>query len=659
MSGVDSPGEEVEAPSGALATRYRPPVVQPTPSAVQARRSQRTKGFPGGLSSGHLAGWLTDLGVALAYLALAALAYLPAWRAGPGRALLPGADPIEEVWFLGTVAHHLLEGHLPLHAASVNAPEGANLLANTSMPLLGLLSLPLVTTVGPVVAYNTLMTLAFPVSAFSAYLVFRRWVSSRPARAIGGLVFGFAPYMTAEGLGHVFLTWVPLLPVLLLLTDEVLVRQTWPAGWTGLGLGIVAALQYFISAEILATAVVMGVGAAVLLALCWPRATIGHLRHAARGALSATVSFLVLAGYPIWYQLRGPEALHVPAQTPTYVAILSSDLFSALIPTPVERFGPAALKAIGARLVASNVAEVGSYVGIGLAVLLVWIVARAHRDAVTRIAALLAFAAYVLSMGPRLRLLGVTTKIDLPEAALYHLPLYNQIVPGRLAVYMWLFVALVLARWLGGGGMRLAQTDDPSGPEGKTTLQGSRRRLILTGRYSVAAITLVALVPAWPYPSRSLDLPRFFTTSAVDSIPVKSDVLTYPWVDPFHDAGLLWVAEAHFRFRVPGGYLALPNPRGSVAQLAPHGTSATATLLNAVRAGEKPTLTPALRCRIEGDLQRWRIDAVVVSAAASHAQSAVAVLRSLLGSPSRTSEGVVLWRDPEVRTAGARSCRSS
>lgn len=635
--------------SDGLAIQDLPQADSQTLPLEQDRRPRPTRRLP----VRQRAGWAVDVGVGLVYLALAAFAYLPAWQAGPGHTLLPGSDPIEEVWFLATVAHHLLQGNLPLHAASVNAPEGANLLANTSMPLLGLLGLPLITTVGPVVAYNALMTLAFPVSAFSAYLVFRRWVPSRPARAIGGLVFGFAPYVSAEGLGHLFLMWVPLLPVFLLLADELLVRQRWPAGWTGLAFGVAAALQFFISAEVFATAAVMLVGGTALLAICWPRTAAAHLRHAVRGAVGAAVGFLALAAYPIWYQLDGPEAIHGPVQALLFVAGLSSDLFSALVPTTIERFAPAHLQAIGSQLAGGGVAEVGSYLGIVLAVLLVWIVARAHRDAVTRIAAVLALSAYVLSMGPTLRILGVQTKIDLPEALLFHLPLYDQIVPGRLAVYMWLFVALILARWLGGLRLAPGRPREAMRPESTTRANLPPTRLLL-GRYAVVAVALVALVPAWPYPTRRLDLPSFFTTSAVDVIPRGANVLTYPWVNPFHASGLLWAAVSALRFRVPGGYIALPNPAGGPAQLAPHGTSMTATLLDEVVAGERPAVTPAAACQVTRELHRWHIEDVVVSRAAPDAHRAVVLLSSILGPPNETTDGVVLWTHPAV--AHPRGC---
>ncbi|HQU26878.1 MAG TPA: hypothetical protein PLS29_07615, partial [Acidimicrobiales bacterium] len=62
-------------------------------------------------------------------------------------------------------------------------------------------------TLGPVAALNVLLRLAFATSAGAMFLVLRTWC--RPWIAfIGGLFFGFGPYMVAQ-ITHLNLIFTP------------------------------------------------------------------------------------------------------------------------------------------------------------------------------------------------------------------------------------------------------------------------------------------------------------------------------------------------------------------------------------------------------------------------------------------------------------------
>jgi hypothetical protein len=54
----------------------------------------------------------------------------------------PGGDQGQEVWFLGWPAYALAHGLNPFYSTWMNHPRGVNLMANTSMPLLGILGRP-------------------------------------------------------------------------------------------------------------------------------------------------------------------------------------------------------------------------------------------------------------------------------------------------------------------------------------------------------------------------------------------------------------------------------------------------------------------------------------------------------------------------------------
>src|SRR5205085_8691189 len=124
---------------------------------------------------------------------------------------------------------------------------GVNMLNNTTPMLLAVVASPVTVVVGAAASYNLLTTLAFAASAGAAYVLIRRWTSWRPAAFVGGLLYGFSPYMVSVGWAHLFLTFVPWLPLMVLCLDEVLVRQRGsPIRW-GLALGLLAIAQFFTS----------------------------------------------------------------------------------------------------------------------------------------------------------------------------------------------------------------------------------------------------------------------------------------------------------------------------------------------------------------------------------------------------------------------------
>ena len=62
----------------------------------------------------------------------------------------------------------------------------------------GLLLSPLTLVFGPVLTLNVLLTLAYGLSAWSAYLAIHRYVPSHTAAACGGLVYGFSPAIRVQ-----------------------------------------------------------------------------------------------------------------------------------------------------------------------------------------------------------------------------------------------------------------------------------------------------------------------------------------------------------------------------------------------------------------------------------------------------------------------------
>jgi hypothetical protein len=101
-------------------------------------------------------------------------------------------DPILFIWYLRWLPFALAHGHDPLISTYLQVPDGFNLLWNTSILLPAFVLSPVTLLFGAVVSYNLLATLALALSAWCAYLAFRRYV--RPeAAASGGSSTASAP----------------------------------------------------------------------------------------------------------------------------------------------------------------------------------------------------------------------------------------------------------------------------------------------------------------------------------------------------------------------------------------------------------------------------------------------------------------------------------
>ena len=303
-------------------------VVKPAPSLPpRARSPLRT---------------LAEAGAAGAvYLVLAFLLYWPTTPLGTGH--LPGCacgDPEQQTWFLAWTSHALTHGLNPFFTQYLNAPRGANLAIDTAMPLLGVLGMPITLLAGPVATFNLLLKLGLAASGASMFGVLRRYTSWWPAAFGGGLLFAFSPYLAGQAVRHVFLSFVPLVPLLIPLLDDWLVSRRRSPFRSGLLLGLVAALQYLISPEILLTSTIMAVTGLAWLALRHPRAMLERAGALARGLVAALPVFLLIAGYAIWLLIAGPARPAGPVHILSGLARYHADLLSPLFPTDHQLLAP-------------------------------------------------------------------------------------------------------------------------------------------------------------------------------------------------------------------------------------------------------------------------------------------------------------------------------
>ena len=551
-------------------------------------------------------------------------------------------DAQQMMWFLGWQPFAIIHGHNPIFTNYIDYPGGVNLMWNTSALLPAVVLGPLTQLAGSVLAYNVLMTAALALSAWTAYLLIRRYVTSQLAAGIGGALYGFSPVMTAHSLGHPHMTVAFMPPILLLLLDEIVRVQRRRPLVLGLLLGLAAAVQLFIGEEQLATTAVVGFLLLCLAAVLWADQVRSHAKHAILGFASAAVVFVVLTAVPVGFQFLGPQRLLGTVHAPN---IYVSDALSFFIPTRLMLVAPANAIAISNRF-SGNVLEANSYVGVLLSLLLVLIAVRYWSRLEVRLAALGSVLIAILSMGITIHIAGKATPIPVFAIGLAF-PLLQRYLPGRLMLYLTFFGWLALSRlpvlaniqtsrlmlyfYLLAGLLIAVWLDD---------MRAWQPRLRRLG-WLAAAASLVLLLPALPYPSTPAAVPDFFAGGAASRIPEGSVALVVPYSVSGDARAMVWQQQAGMRFRMPEGYAFIPDVRPHGWRLSPP-PSATQDETLAVAQGRADNLTDQTRQQLLRELKSWHVQTVVVGPMINEQQE-VDLFTSLLGRPPEAVGGVYVW----------------
>jgi hypothetical protein len=585
------------------------------------------------------------LGALVVYVVLVCLIF---WPIGPFDASrLPNGvlgDPDEMTWFVAWTPWALTHGHNLLFTHALDLPQGVNLANNTSVPFLGLLAAPITFAFGPIAAVNLLLRLAIAASATASYFVFRRWCAGEIGPFFGGLIFGFSPALLSHlhAYGHLDLVFVPLIPIMIALLDELVVRQRRSPVRVGVLLGIVAAAQYLVSAELLADAVLLGA-----IAICWlacrhPSQLKEHVRYALVGAAVGIVFFAVLAGYPIYLALFGPDHLRGPVQAISHLQIFRTDLAESVVPDARQLLFPHSLAQLSAATLgpvkrAGGSAELGGYLGLPLLVTTAAVAIAARRAAIVGLAALLALASFIASLGSRLQVAGHVTAVPLPEVVLAKLPLFDNVVPARFSIFVALFVALALA--VGTDRVLALEHRDQK-------MRFATFGLLLAG----VGASVVTLVPHLPVSTETTALGPGVATAVHDLIPTGAVVLAYPYPQPPYAEAMLWQASDDFEFKLLGGY-ANVETAGNKGQIFPPLVE-PAYIQEILSAAESPTgrdhyphptsvSDPA--AELCSFIRSNHVTTVVYQASGPGAASVRSLFNDALAKPTGEGAGLTVW----------------
>lgn len=501
--------------------------------------------------------WRNALAALIIYSILAYLAYVhTSPLSSPRLPICACGDAVQEVWYLSWSTFAITHAHNLFFSNWINYPSGVNLAINTSMPLLGILAAPLTLLLGPIAAYNSLLIIAFASSGIAMYILLRHWNNSWVGAFVGGLLYGFGPYMISQGNAHLLLTFVPIPPLIFLLLDKMIFHDVQYSIPCGLALGLLGACQYFISAEIFAMTVIVASIGILFLILAHPSLTFMRLRRSFKGFLIGSSLCGLLIAYPVWFALYGPEHVIGPPQPLNQLALYPGDLLGGIIPTVSQLVGPASLKQIGDRLAGGNIIENGMYLGIPLLVVLCLFTVFFWRIPIFLFTQVMMVSSYILSLGPRLTILGHVVGVSLPFEVLYHLSLLQDILPIRFSLFTELFAACALGIGLDCIGRKVLSTVK----KGKKKYH--RYSLRWASTCFLVGFALFPLVPQLPYAGASSDVARGLVGNSSRDILPGSVVLTYPYpVNPSLE-GMLLQAMTGMKFKIVGGYSFVPLPTG-------------------------------------------------------------------------------------------------
>jgi hypothetical protein len=464
----------------------------------------------------------SPLGAFLAYVTASFAFFGLRVAADPDQELIGfGADPAIFVWSFAWWPHALLNGHNPLDANVLWAPDGINLSWVTTVPLVSLAFSPITLATSAAVAYNVAAVLAPALAGTTCFLLCRYLTGAFWPSLVGGFCFGFSAYMVGQTLGHMHLTYVFPIPLVALFVVQYVRGDL---GWRQLAirLAVTLAALLWIGTELFFTTTVM-LTLAGLLAL----GTLPRLRRRLLEVVPAAAiayAFAALAAAPLLLAALDNfkyDSINRPEDW-------GADLVNFLVPTRLTAIGAVWAPPIAERF-NGNDAESTAYVGLPILAAVVWFAVTRWRQPGSRFL-VLAFAAVVLAtLGTKLRVAGHEL-VWLPWDLVVKQQFFNHSLPVRFSMFVSLAAAVMVAY---------------------VVAALPRRAGAVLGALAVLALLPRVDLPLW---SIEPDRPSFFAKGLdEDCLTPNENVFTVPY--NLHGYSLLWQVDGDFRFRMPGGYV--------------------------------------------------------------------------------------------------------
>jgi hypothetical protein len=434
-------------------------------------------------------------------------------------------DPQIFIWSFAWWPHAIAHGVNPFYTHAIWAPEGLNIAWTATAPGLALLFTPLTWLVGPVVSYNVAAFTMPALAAWTAFLLCRHLTHVIWPSLVGGYLFGFSSYMVGQIDGHLHMTSVFLLPLIALVVVRF-VEGALDGRGLAFRLGPLLALQLSFSTENTFT-FTLALATGVALGFLFVPAARGRLAALVVPLIASYALAAVLVAPLVYYALTGFNSSTVNDPTP-----YATDLLNLVVPTQRLIGGEHVAYRLSQHF-AGNDSERDGYLGLPSLVIIGWFAVRRWRSPVARVLLAGLVIGIIASTGIWLHVNGHRL-VTMPWEHLSYLPLFNNVLPARLMLFVVLSTAIIVALW--------------------TNAARGWIRIVLP------VLAVLSFVPdprnsAW---KNAAPVPQFFRTADVQRcIAPNENVLIFPQTK--HGNGMLWQASSGFRFRMADGYLA-PDP---------------------------------------------------------------------------------------------------
>ncbi|GAA0490221.1 hypothetical protein Ade02nite_24250 [Paractinoplanes deccanensis] len=588
-------------------------IADPPRSTVEERPPAQTAQTPRGSTLRRVGGHVLALA---GYLSLS-IYVMSRLLADPSNRLLAANMPDHHlfVFFMAHAERVVFDGASPLWSDRLNAPDGVNMMANTSMLAAGIPLSPITHWFGPGVSAAVLAVAGFAGTAAAWYWLLNRLGLSRTAAWIGGLWAAFAPGFISQAGGHLNFISSYVLPFIV--WQVIRLREPGRAVRGGVTLAVLVVIQIFLNEELLLfTAMVLGL-ITVVYVVARPALVREEGRRFVTGLLVAAAVAGAAVAYPLWFQFAGPG--HYRGQ-PFEIDQYATSLGAIVAYPGLSIAGDQSL----ARQLSGSITEANTFWGAGACVMIIVSVVLLRRSLIARAIAVAALVMLVLSLGRHFRLTAEPGTVPAPLGWVRHLPLFDTVTVPRYALPATVLVGLLLA----------------------FGVDRARSLRVRGGRVAFAGGMAAALVPLFPLPLPTITaapLPPFFTERMYR--PYVTDggsVLTVPLPDHFNQGidGMRVVSMSGLEFRAPRGYFMGPhNPPEDITGAWEPPRRYTSDLLVRVNdRGKGPKLTPAEIQSVRDDLRYWETSLVVVLPY-SWSRSAVRdTLTEVLGPPRQAGE---------------------
>lgn len=567
----------------------------------------------------------SDLLVGLLFLLLAGWLTHGLWPDPGGRVLaLNAEDQTLYEWFLASDAR-LLFGDFSLLSDRLNAPDGVNLMANTTVIALGFLFAPVTLLFGAPVTFALIAAGNLAGTAIAWYLLFSRTLgASRVAAALGAALCGFGPGMVSQSNSHLHMTAQWLVPVMIWLIVRM-VRAADPRtgrDWrrvfsSAAGLAVTIIVQVFIGEEVLfLTAVALAVFT-LTYAVARPRLTLRVLPGFVGGMLAAAALAVAALALPLWFQFRGPQGVRNGMFSPGYFSV---DLASwpALSPLSVAGSDETARLSTGS-------AEYNTFLGWPLLIVAVLCVGWLIRRPLVVACAAAGVVMAALSLGPQVVIDGDRTSLQGPYYLLLDVPVVDGALPMRFALALIPLIATVLV----------------------LAVDRARQLAWTPARRLVPAVIVAALLPVLPAPLPTADrpaLPEFITAGHWRECVAPTGVMVpVPLPTPQEPWTMRWATATHVGFALPEGFFIGPYGERHGASMGTYKQPTSALLAEVGKTGGVPQIDDKQRQQVRQDLDFWNASCVVLVDGEPNQDSLQATVEQLLGPATRVADAWV-WK---------------